>query len=91
MTKLENGNNRSNTTNVAPQSLPFEFMLNALRLRKGFHLDTFESRTGLPSNVAIAALEQTINQNLICVKNKTVSCTERGYLFIDEILQQLLP
>ena len=91
MTNLEDGNNRSNTTNVAPQSLTFEFMLNALRLRKGFHLDTFESRTGLPSNVAIAALEQTINQNLICVKNKTVSCTERGYLFIDEILQQLLP
>ena len=91
MTRLKNGSNRSNTTNVAPQSLPFEFMLNALRLRKGFHLDTFESRTGLPSNVAIAALEQTINQNLICVKNKTVSCTERGYLFIDEILQQLLP
>jgi putative oxygen-independent coproporphyrinogen III oxidase len=32
---------------VAPAQLPFEFMLNALRLNEGFRADLFEERTGL--------------------------------------------
>ena len=91
MSKIENDNLRSNITYVDPQSLLFEFMLNALRLRKGFHLDVFESRTGVNRNVAIAALEKKADQGLISIDGETVSCTDLGYLFIDEILQQLLP
>lgn len=33
---------------VAKAELPFEFMLNALRLRDGFAISHFEARTGLP-------------------------------------------
>jgi coproporphyrinogen III oxidase-like Fe-S oxidoreductase len=33
---------------VAARDLPFEFMLNALRLRSGFALQDFVERTGLP-------------------------------------------
>jgi putative oxygen-independent coproporphyrinogen III oxidase len=91
MSRLDNDNLRSNITHVDRQSRLFEFMLNALRLRKGFHLDSFESRTGLDRNVAIAALEKSTDQGLISMNGETVSCTDRGYLFIDEILQQLLP
>jgi len=91
MSEHEDGKHHSNITYVTPQSLLFEFMLNALRLKKGFHLDIFESRTGLHRNVAIAALKKTSDQSLISIDEETVSCTDRGYLFIDEILQQLLP
>jgi putative oxygen-independent coproporphyrinogen III oxidase len=34
---------------VAAQDLPFEFMLNALRLNEGFSQECFEVRTGLPT------------------------------------------
>jgi oxygen-independent coproporphyrinogen-3 oxidase len=91
MSEHEDGKHHSNITYVTPQSLLFEFMLNALRLKKGFHFDIFESRTGLHRNVAIAALKKTSDQSLISIDEETVSCTDRGYLFIDEILQQLLP
>ena len=33
---------------IAPEELPFEFMLNALRLREGFALSLFTERCGLP-------------------------------------------
>ena len=33
---------------VARAELPFEFMLNALRLKEGFELARFGERTGLP-------------------------------------------
>jgi oxygen-independent coproporphyrinogen-3 oxidase len=91
MSEHEDGKHHSNITYVTPQSLLFEFMLNALRLKKGFHFDIFESRTGLHRNVAIAALKKTSDQSLISIDEETVSCSDRGYLFIDEILQQLLP
>ena len=36
------------TTAVADSDLPFEFMLNALRLNEGFTVRDYENRTGLP-------------------------------------------
>src|SRR5690606_21192141 len=33
---------------VAPEELPLEFLMNALRLDEGFALELFEARTGLP-------------------------------------------
>ena len=40
---------------IAVADLPFEFMLNALRLNEGFTADAFEARTGLPTERSIAA------------------------------------
>jgi putative oxygen-independent coproporphyrinogen III oxidase len=45
------------TACVAVADLPFEFMLNALRLNEGFSRDCYEGRTGL----ALEALEQRLN------------------------------
>ncbi len=41
---------------VSARDLPFEFMLNALRLREGFSIDVFEARTG----VAVQSVEQAL-------------------------------
>ena len=43
---------------VAGTELPFEYMLNALRLREGFSMDEFEARTGQ----AAASVDQTLRQ-----------------------------
>jgi len=41
-----------------PETLRFEFMLNALRLEDGFGLDVFEARTGLPASAVLPLLEK---------------------------------
>ena len=43
---------------MARADLPFEFMLNALRLREGFALAQFTERTGLP----LTAIEQPLER-----------------------------
>jgi oxygen-independent coproporphyrinogen-3 oxidase len=43
---------------VRRADLPFEYMLNALRLRSGFALQDFMERTGLPSPPSQAPLEE---------------------------------
>ncbi|MCV6005377.1 hypothetical protein OFO99_38655, partial [Escherichia coli] len=50
---------------VRREDLPFEFMLNALRLREGFELARFTERTGLPVTVIARALEEAERRGLI--------------------------
>lgn len=78
-------------TPVPQKELLFEAMMNALRLKDGIKLTTLQQRTGLPGNVAMDALQQVINQQWVEITDDSIRCTETGYLFIDEILQTLLP
>ena len=48
MDRTLGGQGVSNEADVARAELPFEFMLNALRLREGFALSLFTERCGLP-------------------------------------------
>ena len=48
MAGAEAGTAIASESEVARAELPFEFMLNALRLREGFELARFTERTGLP-------------------------------------------
>jgi putative oxygen-independent coproporphyrinogen III oxidase len=45
--RIRTGKDLSEDSTVAPAQLPFEFMLNALRLNEGFSGGLFEERTGL--------------------------------------------
>jgi oxygen-independent coproporphyrinogen-3 oxidase len=46
----------SNEHEVARRDLPFEYVLNALRLREGFAVAEFSARTGLPASALRQAL-----------------------------------
>jgi coproporphyrinogen III oxidase-like Fe-S oxidoreductase len=59
------GNAVSNQHEVARRDLPFEYMLNALRLREGFELSRFMERTGLPLSSIANALETALARGLI--------------------------
>jgi oxygen-independent coproporphyrinogen-3 oxidase len=75
---------------VAERELPFEFMLNALRLVDGFAISTFEEYTGLAwSSLApeVAALER---RGLIETLGKLCRSTPRGLAFLNETLLQFL-
>ena len=78
------------TIEVVKDQRPFEFMLNALRLRNGFLLNTFESRTLMSSDTISHILEQHANKSLITINQQRIKPTEKGYRFIDNLLDDYL-
>ncbi len=83
----------SNQHEVARRDLPFEFMLNALRLREGFGLQAFRERTGLPLSAVEAALETATRRGLIERDDAagTVRPSARGFDFLSDLQSLFLP
>jgi oxygen-independent coproporphyrinogen-3 oxidase len=70
---------------VARAELPFEFMLNALRLREGFTLTQFTERTGLPVTTIQKALLAAEGKGLIGRDLARVWPTVRGFDFLSDL------
>jgi oxygen-independent coproporphyrinogen-3 oxidase len=83
----------SNQHEVARRELPFEFMLNALRLREGFGLAQYTERTGLPLSSVQGALRQAQAKGLIELDSGTdwVQPTARGFDFLSDLQALFLP
>jgi len=75
---------------VGTKELPFEYMMNALRLTEGFAVREFGERTGLPLSAAEAALSEAERKGLITRDHLRIAPTERGRLFLNELLQLFL-
>jgi len=71
---------------VPPHELPFEFMLNALRLVEGFPPVLFEERTGLPFTILEKQLQKAEEKSLLERDWKRVRPTARGQRFLNELL-----
>ena len=65
--------------------LPFEFMLNALRLCEGFDLPTFTERTGLPTNTVQAKLQEAQRRGLVEREGERVRASEKGFDFLSDL------
>jgi putative oxygen-independent coproporphyrinogen III oxidase len=76
---------------VARKDLPFEFMLNALRLREGFELVQFSERTGLPLSAIQKALAEAETKGLVTRDFQRVTPTERGFDFLSDLQGMFLP
>ena len=70
---------------VARRDLPFEYMLNALRLREGFSLTDFSARTGLPLSAIDAALSDGLSKGWLQQDGAWVRPTERGFDFLSDL------
>ncbi|HLL11851.1 MAG TPA: radical SAM family heme chaperone HemW [Rubrivivax sp.] len=80
------GNAVSNQHEVSRRDLPFEFMLNALRLREGFDLDDFGRRTGLPLSAVMPALQRAQGKGLLEIDGADhVRPTARGFDFLSDL------
>ena len=75
---------------LAAEELPFEFMMNALRLIDGFELRLFAERTGLPVHVLRKPLEAAERSGLIERDHVRVRPTPRGQRFLNDLLQIFL-
>lgn len=76
---------------VARRELPFEFMLNATRLRAGFELARFVERTGLPASAIAAPLQEAERRGLIERDAVRVRPTDRGFDFMNDLQALFLP
>ena len=72
-------------TEVSRADLPFEFMLNALRLRDGFKLQDFAEKTGLPVTALQPGLDEAERRGLIERDLVHVKPTERGFDFLNDL------
>jgi oxygen-independent coproporphyrinogen-3 oxidase len=79
------GTPMSNDDEVPRAQLPFEYMLNALRLREGFELADFSARTGLPISAIAAPLQQAESRGLIERDFTRVWPTVRGFDFLSDL------
>ncbi|MEA1987620.1 MAG: radical SAM family heme chaperone HemW [Pseudomonadota bacterium] len=69
----------------------FEFMLNALRLQKGFDLSLFQLRTGLEQASIAPILESLINQQLITVsEHNWLQLTTKGQQYLNNVVSAFL-
>lgn len=75
---------------IAIADLPLEFMMNHLRLKKGFSLDTYQATTGLDSATLESALSACLRQGLLIQQNNHYHCSEQGWNFLDDILQKFI-
>jgi putative oxygen-independent coproporphyrinogen III oxidase len=71
---------------VPEGELPFEFMLNALRLVEGFEISTYRERTGLPWESVGGKLERLAGEGLIRHEATWYRATALGLRFLNEVL-----
>ena len=72
-------------TEVSRADLPFEYMLNALRLRDGFKLQDFAEKTGLPVSALQTGLDEAERKGLIERDLTSLRPTERGFDFLNDL------
>jgi putative oxygen-independent coproporphyrinogen III oxidase len=66
--------------------LPFDFMLNALRLNEGVPLAMFEARTGLPRTAIADTLASARERGLLEVDEAWLRPTELGRRFANDVI-----
>ncbi len=76
---------------VARADLPFEFMLNALRLNDGFPIALFSERTGMPLSAIDAALVEARRRDLLTETNDRFVPTALGRRFLSDLQALFLP
>ncbi|MCK5354040.1 MAG: radical SAM family heme chaperone HemW [Methyloprofundus sp.] len=75
---------------IKVSDLALEFVMNHLRLKKGFSLATYTQRTGLPPQSLEPALTHCLQQGLLIEHQQHYLCSEKGWLFLDSILENFL-
>ena len=70
--------------------MPFEFLMNALRLTEGVEARLYPQRTGLSLESLAEARHEAEQSGLLQVEPSRLAATERGQLFLNDLLQKFL-
>ncbi len=76
---------------IAPQELPIEFMMNALRLKNGVPKELFQQATGIAFNELQPVIDRLIKRGLLELTKTQLLPTETGFCFLNELLDEFMP
>lgn len=76
---------------LSPADLAFEFMLNALRLRDGFPVALYITRTGLATASIERPLLAASEKGLLTMDSQQIVPTDRGRRFLNDLVALFLP
>lgn len=86
-----NGRFASQLSFVLAESLPFEFMLNVLRLYDGVPVTLWEATTGLPYEVIGKKVEALRSEGLLANDQRRLVCTKLGRNWLSTVQERFLP
>ncbi|ARG35417.1 MULTISPECIES: radical SAM family heme chaperone HemW [Acinetobacter] len=75
---------------IEADELPFEFMMNALRLNDGVKAKLYEQRTGLSLDHLNKILTSLRARKLLVEDSGRLACTEQGHIFLNSVLEEFL-
>ena len=84
------GNALIESRDIASKDLPFEFMLNTLRLTDGVETNTFSERTGLPLSVISKGLEAASKKGLLDENPSKLKATPLGLRYLNNLQEMFL-
>lgn len=84
------GNALIEAREIPAKDLPFEFMLNTLRLTDGVDTVTFGERTGLPLNVVSKGLDEASKKGLLDSDPNRLKATEQGLRYLNNLQELFL-
>ena len=84
------GNALIESRDVSAKDLPFEFMLNTLRLTDGVETKTFSERTGLPLHVISKGLEEASKKGLLDDNPTALKATDLGLRYLNNLQEMFL-
>ena len=70
--------------------MPFEFMMNALRLNEGVDASFYAERTGLNLSELDETLISLRQRKLMIDDQNRLACTEQGHVFLNSVLEEFL-
>ena len=84
------GNALIEAREISAKDLPFEFMLNTLRLTDGVDTVTFSERTGLPLSVVSKGLNEANKKGLLDSDPNKLKATEQGLRYLNNLQEMFL-
>ena len=75
---------------VKTEELPFEYMMNQLRLHSSFTLEQYQSLTGLPATTVLPILQQAQDKGLVLQQNNTWQVSQLGHRYLNDLLTMFL-
>ena len=89
---LEGGGRMGGQRHSVPATeLPFEYMLNALRLAEGFTLAAFSHAAGLPAGTILPTLRKLAGRGLMAENGEHWVPTGQGFRFLNDLQEAFLP
>lgn len=75
---------------IEAEEMPFEFMMNALRLNQGVEAKFYIERTGQSLDTLQDLLNSLRKRKLMIDDQNRLACTEQGHIFLNSVLEEFL-